>query len=260
MRMHWEILALLYIASFAHVPSVGPPRSPQVVALIFADVTSSLNRGESEQIANIAASAFDELPGGSQAALFPIHMDMESPSPILRPSYIPMDPDTRSALVGPRHNIIKKKVAELYDVINHPQVKSDGRTCILDALVFAGNYFQNNTIAGDKRLLIFASDMLEECAMTPLRKPIHLNKIDIMSEIKAATAFPEIQGLSGVQILVVLPANPTPEKFHHTRPRMEALRKFWDAIFFAAGRNCAIRPNITWSIGQLPQGYVSDLD
>jgi hypothetical protein len=226
-------------------------KPPMTIALVFADVTSSLDEKQREQIAKLTADAIDDMPVGAEVTLYPIHMAMQRPKPILDPFTVPaIRPMQRRAwklYKEKRRNQIRENIANLYREVNaSPTI--DKRTCILDAIVFAGNYFKSRKEPGD-RILVIASDMLEECNNTPLQSAIRLNKAVISQEIKAAARFPASLGLSKVRIVLLLPSD-NPGKQPYPRPRDEFLIEFWNTIFAKATGNPQISPD--WYVGRLP--------
>jgi len=241
---------------FLTAQSVGPGdqrRKPRVVAVILADVTSSLNQDESMEVADLAASAIAALPQRSQVRLYPIHKATENPQ-LIRAETIYDDADIRKALEQPRRIRIRKQIAELYEKINHPPQSDDARTCILDELFFAGNYFGHPEFAHDRKVLLIVSDMLEDCGSTPLGQEIHLNKLDLRKELAAAQKAPPIPGLAGVTIVAVLP--PTSQSRYHRgkHPRLEDLEAFWNEIVLRAGNGSKEKPcTIDWRRGELPE-------
>lgn len=228
-----------------------PPERPSILAVVLSDVTSSLNIEESKEVARLTSLTLDALPLGAEYRVFPIHMDMDRPAPIVQ-GEVPRlagfwnDP----SLVTQRRNFIAEQVAEHYRKVNQRTRENDQRTCILDSLQFVEGLFGLPQYASVPKQLTIVSDMIEECSMTPLGVGINLNKPAIDEEVRRATSLPTSADWSRVKVAIVLPSNSEPSGRARRRPRAAALRAFWTRVF----RQYRVDEHqISWAIGMVPR-------
>jgi hypothetical protein len=234
------------------------------VAFIFCDVTNSLNKSESETVASITARVLNSLPPGTEYRIFPIQAATTRLAAINEDERVipPKEEDEilQAERGKKRQEALAVKLANLYRVTNTS--RNDNRTCILNAIAFAGHQFRD--FAADKfdHELIIVSDMLEECDDTPLRQQVDIRKGDITKEIELAGTFPEDFDLSHATINIITPATEeTYVKYEAgTRPPMSQLREFWGIVF----SRCHVSPEFQkrpekyfWSNGILPRRFDS---
>lgn len=244
-------------------PGGGTPTpSPQktVVALILCDVTSSLTKEENRRVGTLAAKVVESLPENATFKLFPIQIQTQVPTAIrldlnedgeeIASDYtIPelrsnVEEDDYAKVKKVRREQIEREVDKLYKSANKG---SDNRTCIINALGFASNFFRTNyRDAAYQPELYLISDMVEECSNTPLPgKVVKLNKNNISAEIGLADKLPPGWDLSGVRIFCIFPAAAdTPER---VRPGREDVKRFWNTIFKKCGlKEGDVGSGITW--------------
>jgi hypothetical protein len=229
------------------------------VVFIFCDVTNSLNKSESEMVATMASKVLATFPTGTEYRIYPILAQTYQLAPINDNEQVlpPRDenPKIQDINQKKRQEEITSKLANLYNVTNAGRY--DNRTCILNAIDFASNQLKDFGPDDYDRELIFISDMLEECDVTPLQHRINLRKGDISEEIKLASNFPKGADLSHMRITIITPTTEdTYLKYQPgLRPPMSSLQEFWYNIF----KQCNIPPEafpvsdyFYWSNGVIP--------
>ncbi|MFL6278067.1 MAG: hypothetical protein ACJ74G_23000 [Blastocatellia bacterium] len=244
--------------------SGGPQAVKTRVALIFADVTNSLKPEESQQVAQLTAQVVNSLPRRSEFVVYPIQIETQRLSPILRgtvPAAISdKEKQAYELAKAQRDQDLAKKIDALYNEVR--KNKEDNRTCILNTLGFAKNFFQQYADPGKYDLdLVYISDMTEECRNTPVHSLIKLNKREINSEIRIIQSLPDGNDLSNVRVTVIIPtAEATYSANQKLRPDMEDLKRFWLAAFNRCGFNQRSfldnEERLYWSIG-LPKRFQS---
>jgi hypothetical protein len=239
----------------------GDPR--RKIVFIFCDVTNSLDKSESEKVASMAAGILNSLPAGTEYRLYPILVETDRLTPIndkeslIRPKE--SDPNLQGGLEKRRQEELTEKLRNLYQITN--KNRFDNRTCILNALSFAGN--QLNDFPKDKydRELVIISDMFEECNDTPLKRKIDIRKPDINEELKLAESSPQMADLSSVVVTIITPATEDTYMNYEpgTKPPMSSLKDFWGKIF----THCNVPPEAQkdpekyfWSNGILPRRFL----
>jgi hypothetical protein len=219
------------------------PTSPRKskVALVFCDVTNSLIPAESEEVAILAAQILDSLPAGTKYVVYPINIETQRLSAIAEGQIITeKDEQAAIAVRAVRRQELTQSVSNLYkamSTVKDQYGKPDNRTCILNTLVFAEDYFrQFNDPARYDLELIFISDMLEECNRTPLHTRIELAKRNLSKEIALARDAQLNLNLSHVRITAIIPT--TQETYKASpgrRPSVEDVKEFWKNIFRKCG-------------------------
>lgn len=229
------------------------------VVFIFCDVTNSLDKSESEMVARMASDLLSNFPAGTEYRVYPILAQTYQPAPINDTEQIlpPRNdnPKIQEVNESERREKITSQLTNLYNVTNAGRY--DNRTCILNAVNFAANQLKDFSPEHYDRELIFISDMIEECDVTPLQRRINIRKGDISEEVKLASNFPKGTDLARVRITIITPTTEdTYLKYQPgTRPPMMALQEFWYNIF----KQCSIPPNafpvseqFFWSNGAIP--------
>lgn len=246
-----------------------PPTKGRMV-FIFCDVTVSLNGTERTEVARMAADILNNLPAGTEYRIYPIQAETAALAPInKRESVIPppeKDPILQSVLNKRRREGLVGELAKYSKETNAPQDanerRDDNRTCILNALNFAGNQFRQFPPERYDRELIVISDMLEECKETPVGRPVNIKKPDITQELKLANEFPEGNDLSSVKITIITPVTLETYVRHAPgkEPPMAELQKFWSVIF----NRCKVTPAAQqdtdlygWSNGEVPRSLLA---
>jgi hypothetical protein len=260
--MRIAAITLCVFLLLAVLSNCGRGTLKRKAVFIFCDVTNSLNKTESETVASMASGVLNTLQPGTEYRIYPILAETERLVPINdKESTIQPKSDNeslQSVLEKRRQEDMAKKLTNLYQVTNTN--KNDNRTCILNAISFAGQQF--NDFPKDKydRELIIISDMLEECDNTPLKRQIDIRKGDITEELKQANNFPQGTDLSDVSISIITPATEeTYVKYQPgSRPPMDSLKEFWRLIF----NGCNVSPEAQkntekyfWSNGILPRRF-----
>jgi hypothetical protein len=211
------------------------------VVLIFADVTNSLVSEENKEVSRLAARVLDSLTGGTQYAIYPILRETQRPSLIKKGEiYLDADAEVNRAAKKARQKELADIIENLYTTTNNfPNSTSsngkedENRTCILNTLGFAENYFSQYKDSSKYDLqLIFISDMIEECNSTPLNRRIKMDKENISEEIDLAQKCDISLNLSNVNITIIIPSTPNTAKVSAgRRPSREHLMQFWSNIF-----------------------------
>jgi hypothetical protein len=242
------------------------PKPKTKVAILFCDVTNSLLKDENKEVGLIATAVLNNLPVGTKYVIYPIQMETQRLNPIkegrvLEPD---SDPDVQKAFLERTNKEVIEQIDELYRTTNTPRPanapKLDNRTCILNSLNFAENYFRQYDLKTHETELIFISDMIEECDSTPLQARIELDKQDISKEIGLAEKFPPGLNLSHTRITIIIPS--TKETYSNAqpgrRPSIEQLKAFWYRIF----KNCGLQDSALqnqaqyyWHIGGVPERF-----
>lgn len=244
---------IIYIATAISVLSCNSASITEKTkaVLIFCDVTSSLNRNEIEKVTEIASTTLDELPEGSYYSLFPININSDRPSLMLKGTVPVLDNKRPSEKAGyeelknRRKIFIKEKIDSLYTKIN--PIQPTNRSCILNTIPFIQNYraryLQNHTATFDFRVL-YISDMIEDCDNTILGRPIHLDSLNISSEISMIDSFDFKFDLSLVNIEVIIPPGiyTKPDSIKKNQgstnpPRELDLQKYWGKFFEKCNAN-----------------------
>lgn len=228
------------------------PQPQKVVAIILCDVTSSLTKEENQRVATLAANILDHLPEKATFKLFPIQIQTQMPTAIRldfnkdgkddEADYLV--PELRSNIEEEEYEKVKKFrreqiMVEIDNLYKRANKITDNRTCIINALGFASNFFHTNYRDAAYRLeLYLISDMVEECSNTPLPgKVVKMNKNDISAEIRLADKLPPGWNLSGVSIFCIFPAAiDTPTVANKNRPGREDVKRFWNTIFKKCGQ------------------------
>jgi hypothetical protein len=220
------------------------------LVIVLADVTSSLNAAEFGEVIRLTNEVVDALSPATEYRIYPIHMEMQRPA-LVHHGMVPTDAKLWGdpELVKLRNQMLAEKLRQQYRMVNARDVKVDKRSCLLDGLVFAADTFKQPAYRKVSKRLVIISDMIEDCSMTPLGRPISLAKRDIRAEIVAAAQFPSHVDLSKVDIEMIVPSNPLPALRTPPRPRLEDLESFWGRIL---ERTAAKKERCRWSVGALP--------
>ena len=241
-----------------------PPPQKERMVFIFCDVTISLKETERAEVARMAAEILNHLPPGTSYRVYPIQAETSALAQINQKELVipPRNKDERlqTLLEKRRQQGLADDLANISKETNAPQDgnerRDDNRTCILNALNFAGNQFKQFPAEKYDRELIIISDMLEECTDPPLKQPINIKKPNITPELKLAGEFPEVNDFSTVKISIIVPVTlETYKKYAPGRmPSIDDLKEFWKIIF----SRCKVPPDAenkgtySWSNGSVP--------
>jgi hypothetical protein len=257
-----SVLLMMCLIQACTSTSGGPPVMKTKVALIFADVTNSLKPEECKEVARLTAEVINSFPRHTEYVVYPIQIETQRLSPIVQgkvPAAV-SDKEKQDYDLSKiqRGKDLNAKIEKLYDEVKRS--KDDNRTCILNTLSFAKNFFQQYADAAKYDLdLIYISDMTEECNNTPVHRLIKLNKREISKETRLVEEIPEGNDLSNVRVTIIVPtAEVTYSVNQKLRPDMEDLKRFWLAAFNRCGfKEKSFLDNETrlyWSIG-LPKRF-----
>jgi hypothetical protein len=227
-----------------------PPPTPKIPkVLIWCDVTGSLKKSESVQVAEISANLLDLLPDDAEFVVNPIHMQTETPKPIIE-----SEPPGRAlakisdTVKDQRRQAIKKRIEELYPAVNDTGQPRE-RTCILNTLRFNQRYFAGLDREKYEPFVIYISDMVEHCAQTPLGRPVNLVGAQPQNLQQLVEGFSNPPNLSDFNLFVIIPtAKETSTVPLAERPALDIRRSFWDAAF----RKCGVKEETLQSMGWLP--------
>jgi hypothetical protein len=259
-------LTLLTLLAFGSCNGGGPDLTRKRVVFLFCDVTNSLSVSESGMVATLAADILDRLPPRTEYRVYPILAGTGQLAPIndaekVIPRKDENNPNLYDLNRETRRQELAEKLNNLYHVTNVNRY--DNRTCILNAVNFAHEQFRDFNPESYDRDLVIISDMLEECDVTILQKPVDIRKGDISNEVKLAQqgeGFPDGLDLSNIVINVVTPATDETYRAYQpgTRPPMPTLQEFWFSIFKrakVAPANIQNPDKCYWSNGVLPNRY-----
>lgn len=218
--------------------------------LIWCDVTKSLLDSERGKVADLAANILDKLPADAEYALYPIQRETETPTDITRVNASVGDVDEiPDDVKASRREAIKKNMDEFYKKANAPR-QPDKRTCILNTLGFAERYFRGTDTEKYEPILIYISDMIEQCEQTPLGRSVDLMTDPRPELFHTAEAFESPSDLSRMSIYVIIPTtNETSAVPPGQRPSLEDRIKFWDIIF----KKCKVSESTLKAMGWLPE-------
>jgi hypothetical protein len=229
------------------------------VALVFCDVTNSLTREENRKVGSLAADIVDKLPDKTIFRLYPIQIQTQLQAAIkIDINKNGKDDDEDHSVVEiisntqrdeyekvkqKRREQIENGVDDLYERLN--KVPQDNRTCILNALGFAHNFFlpiYGDSSKYDLRMYLI-SDMIEECNTSPLPvRRVEMDRRNISREISLANTLPQSWNLSGVQIMCIFPTasgtaenQGTPDVSSARRPNRDDVKSFWNTVFKRCG-------------------------
>ena len=215
-----------------------PPEKERVV-LIFSDVTSSLLKSESEQVANLTCEIVDALPPGTQYYVYPIQVEAQKLQPMYEGTVMAQDRATTKAVSDARKKKISEEISKLYDLIRATKRsdaygKPDNHTCILYTLKFAQTVFKQFDEKNTDFDLIYVSDMIEQCNITPMGQPISLGQANISEPIKLAKETKLDLDLSHARVSMIIPATDATYTASG-RPNPSDVQAFWEAILLHCG-------------------------
>jgi hypothetical protein len=261
-------IVVLCVLLLMTVSFCAPPPTKERMVFIFCDVTTSLEGTERAEVARMAADILNHLPPGTSYRVYPIQAETAVLAPINKELVIPPKEKSvglQALLDKRRQQGLVNDLANISKETNAPQDgnerRDDNRTCILNALNFAENQFKQFSAERYDRELVIISDMLEECSVTPLKRPINIKKPDITQELKLAGEFPEGNDFSNVKISIIVPGTlETYVKYAPgKKPPMGALQGFWKGIL----SRCKVPPEAekngmySWSNGSVPASLLA---
>lgn len=217
------------------------------VLLIFCDVTSSLGVGEVAKGARLAATIIQNAMPPVRYRVVPIMLSTDSVAPVLDEDVPPLIGANRiayrKALEGlPPH--LEEKLKAQYADVNHGPGADPNRSCIINSLERAVPFFEENRKHAKSLDLVIVSDMIEECAKSPYKQVIQLNRADIQGEIRVAQGRVNLPSLAGVRVTLVIPSAGAADAVKHVRPPVRQLEQFWKAVFSQAGFQPAGMQNV----------------
>lgn len=236
------ILALFFLSTLlfsCDAPDSVPKESAQkVVAIIFCDITASVDSSSIHQVARNAAKLLLKFPQGSILYFLPID---ETPfvEPILKFNKPLIGSKVTDRIKNKRKiadaaRILHNKILSRYREIN-ADIESQNfpRSCIIQTLEVAHRIFlqfpSRNQYAYE---LIYLSDMLEECEDSPVGKIFLTDKNYNHAEKKIRKYSPAFS-LSDVNLTVIAAFEKHRE--HTTYINYEKRKAIWKQIFMKAG-------------------------
>lgn len=213
------------------------------VILVFVDVTSSLSEDELTTAAGLAGQVLALVGEGDQFFVYPIHHDPER-AQVFAHSGLPRRSRAEDRLyfqeqVRKLSQSLPRVVRQTYDQFNGPD-SPDDRSCILNTLYVAREVIARSP--GSHVQILYLSDMVEECASSPLGETFDLDRRDISDDIArlAGIGADEIDCdanlLANASIAVVMPTTSTSALAAERRPAVRDLRKFWQTAL----RHCGL--------------------
>jgi hypothetical protein len=222
------------------IPQPSPAQKTKIL-LIFCDVTNSLREEESREAAKISADILDQQPANTEYIIYPIQIQTRLMPHIVKAS-VPLQLltsqiDDYKLKKAERRKEILDKVQQLYKDMNDRLHNTDNRTCILNSIAFAENYFRDYTDTAKFELeLIYVSDMIEECNSTLLGRRVEMDKRDISGELRLAQAFQCRYRMPHVSVKVFYPSTKeTLQASQRLKPDVEQLKQFWEMTFNHCG-------------------------
>lgn len=222
------------IVSIVLTSACDPPKQKIKAVFIFCDVTGSLIKEESEQVAELTADILDKLPSNSKYRLIPIHMKTDISEVILQNNE-KIEGDIPLSLKEARREKLKTEITKIYEFVNSKERKPE-RTCILSGLYRARDFYLNLKENVDKveyeYELIFISDMLEDCLNTPAGE----NKLVSIKDQSPSEAIELIKSaplpdLSPFRITIVLPGKDVALSKKSVKKDVQTLNIFWSEVF-----------------------------
>lgn len=212
------------------------------VILVFVDVTSSLSEDELGAAAGLAGQVLAQVGVGDQFFVYPIHHDPER-AQVFAHSGLPRRSRAEDRLrfqegVRKLSQSLPRVVRQTYEEFNGPE-SPDDRSCILNTL-----YVVREAIArspGSHVQIVYLSDMVEECASSPLGETFDLDRRDISQDIArvAGIVAEEVDCdanlLANASITVVMPTTSTSALAAGRRPAVRDLRRFWQTALGHCG-------------------------
>ena len=223
------LLSIIFLATCDITP---PPKNKKKAVFIFCDVTGSLIKEESEQVAKLTADILDRLEPEAVFKLLPIHMKTDAAEAIMETNNtIQSGGKVPDYLKTDRRNKISEQITTLYQTVNAPEQKPE-RTCLLSGLDRAREFFVNLKNDEYDYELVFISDMIEHCQNTPAGKGVVVSikdqkPEDALNSISKAT-FPD---LSNARITVIVPGKDETISKGTIKPNKQTLFAFWSKVF-----------------------------
>lgn len=223
------------IFSIILISACDPPPKQKIKAVfIFCDVTGSLIKEESEQVAELAANILDNLPSNSIYRLVPINMKTDISEEII--SYDgKIEGEIPQRVKDVRRENLKTEIDKLYQFVNS-KVQKPERTCIISGLQRARDFYLRVKEDVDKveyeYELIFISDMLEDCSTTPTgeNKLVSIKDQSPSEAIEAIKTF-SLPDLSPFRITVVIPGKDERLPKKESKKSIPTLNIFWAEVF-----------------------------
>jgi hypothetical protein len=257
-RSPWFVfVGVLYLLTECSGPAsaAGTYRRLVPIALVYADVTSSLRFSEVEDVARLTSSIVLALRPGTKYWIYPIQSDARH-IPLFFGT-VPATPETfrdRAPYLKKCKDFedaVRAEIQRQYCLVNYPsgrrpvqcppsstatKAQIDNRSCILASIREAARRLDDyREVTRGSAEIIFVSDMIEECEATPSGGSVKLNRRDIRTEIAAVPNYRGLPDLHGSFVTVVIPYDEvaTPEA-KTSRPDGTQLEDYWRAVFKAA--------------------------
>jgi hypothetical protein len=271
MKRVFLVCALCWLGSSASAAAPPSRLSDPKTVVIFADVTSSLSVMQNRHVAELTKQVIFHLPPLTTYGIYLIQADSDE-APIargtIRSARNSEDAVRRrqelQAEVGEIVGQIERRYCEINasrgesvckDKKCQPRPQPDQRSCILNVVENVARTF----LREEQRRpidLVFISDMVEDCADTPLNGSIRLIKDDLSSDILNIDRFRSLQPIpSDVRITVVRPhvTNGAIE----SSARKRSLEDYWKKAFGRFGIVIDIKR--WWFESDLPARFSEDL-
>ena len=201
-------------------------------------------------MAKLSADVLDQFPTNTRYTIYPIQMETERPTAIDE-GYprIGSPPLTDDEKADRRKRIIENTERAFNEVNNKQPVD---RTCILNILNLADRHFYQaaNGSTGSAKPpcmeLVIISDMIEQCAINPMKTRIDLLEIPLEKALELAKQMPSLPDLSRIRVTVIVPTAAEATPYAKNRPRLGDLELFWDEIFMRCGFKKEDLRNFNW--------------
>jgi len=226
-------------------------------AIIWWDITRSLQEAEKDTGLDWAVKYISELPAGTNYYFLPIHSETQRPAPLdngVIPEVTSEEDRIRSQVRLKKRildNVNKLKESIQADKGDAGYVQRDRRTCILNTINYSASLVSNSP-GQSLPEIIYISDMIEDCFHQRLRGGkggyLQITQTDIDTQIGLAESLPYEEGMKNARVTVAVPTATGGSAPYH-RPDMEGLKKFWRAVF----EKCGLKPeNLHWTVGVPP--------
>lgn len=211
----------------------------KVIAVIFCDLSTSIDTSSIQEVAKTAGRLFLKFPPGSKMYYYPI-----DESPFIKPIIIyekPKRPRTTSEkeryMITERRKareIYNRIVKLYYEVYYSPEARNRPISCMIRTLntahsIFSQHYSVNKNVTFE---LVYLSDMIEECQNSPIG-PIYMHKKNYSIIKKRLSSYRPNFNLSFANISIIRSF----EKYATLTSYVssEKLEELWKIIFMKVG-------------------------
>ncbi len=221
--------------------------APKPLALVFVDVSGSIDQKEFEAHLKRVPAVINQLPPDSDVQVYPIRADMELPERLFH-------------VEGLGKQVEGKQANELLTALRvayGTRGKGEPQSCILGALAYAASRVKEQLgMERSQRAtlihVVIMSDMIEDCSESPLGRGIVLAKKELMvKELHQADYFEknsEYQ-FGRAYITVILAPRLASPVTGGQRPRVEELKQFWGKFFTLAA---TVQNGVRWFPETIP--------